>query len=187
MLAAVAECKRVAAVVGVVPPDDVARITLLSSTFRKIGTVAAAYCDAVSLVAQQDDPAGESNRWACGEPVLRELIAVVKHHDGNAGTLESAYLALGNLLWSHSVLQTAAVRLGVVSLVLGTMARFPTNVNAQRGACYALATLVCNPTGRAAIAEGNGAPLVRAARAAYPANDSVQRRSKIVLDLLGES
>lgn len=186
VLAAVAECKRVGALVGLVASADIARITSLSSAFRTIENVGKAYCGAISNVCRQPESAGRSNRLSCGAAVLEEVIAVLTQHEGNASILPSGLMALYNSMLSHSTLQSAAIRLGVVPLVLATMTHFPSNFLVQRSACWLLSLLVVIPVGKTAIVAGDGVRLLRAARAAH-LDEGVQERSKVILQAIGEA
>lgn len=182
--AAVAECERVKALVGVVPPADIHLITGLSRMFRRVETFASTFCGTVVHICRVE----AANAAACGEAVLKEVDTVLSVHKDSVAILVYGFLAVNNLTWWNQVgLRATAVRLGLAQAALDAMSRFPvaSNANLLRSCCFVLGALVTVPDGKAAIEAGDGARLVRAARAAHPSEEDIQKYSKTVLEGLG--
>lgn len=180
--AVVAECHRVAALEGVVPPGDIHRLTLLTSAFRSIPSVCEAFCHAVGQICQGPSSVPVvANREECGEPVLIELIAAMKQHPSVVDVLSSACYATYTITWAQDALLASAIRMGIVPRIITAMARFPSDTVFQRAACIGLERIAQLPEGVAAIVSWQGARAVLAAQAAHPTNADIQQYSALVL------
>lgn len=170
---------------GVVPPADIVLITGLSKLFRKVNTVAQAFCDAILNICLE-----EANAIECGVAVLTELDLVLRQHKDSMAITTTGFIAINILICQDSGdsggRKALALRLGLVPFVLDAMSRHPPPSSSfLRSCCLALKALANFPDGKAAVLAGDGVRLVRAARAAHPAHEDIQRYSKTVLTILG--
>lgn len=178
---ATAECERVEAIEGVVPPDAIHFITGLSKTFRGVDAVALAFCEAVWNMCR-DKPNAAVGR----EPVLTEVDTVLRLHKDSVATVTAGLLAVNNLIcWDLEGMKAAAIRLGLIPFILSTMSRFPRDAGVVRSCLIVLRLLVTLPDGKAAISARNGVRLVQQARGKHRSNEDIQESSEDVLEALG--